>query len=278
MAKTVDGHAGSGPITVFHAHLAELNAHATSSHTEHVLSLLVSGWVRIEHGTPIRLEADTLTLIPAGVPHRLVSGHDAEVWRVGFCAGCLDLDEGQALMAPFRAVRHGALPVVRLAPAQSATILRRLQDLRAEVGRADLVSAEMAESLLRVLLGDVHRAVRGGPAGAQGSLVGDALAFVQQHCFSPISLRDVAAAVYRTPPHVAAIVKDATGHTVGQWITAARVSEAAKRLLHTEDDLDAIAAHVGWKDKTHLIRQFKKAHGETPAAWRRAQRRSHRDA
>ena len=136
--------------------------------------------------------------------------------------------------------------------------------------------AELARSLLLLLLGETVRAMPGSQTPArEGSLVADALAFIQRQCLEPISLRDVAAAVHRTPTHVAATVKRETGHTVGAWITAGRVAEAAVRLTHTDDPIDQIARTVGWQDKTHFIRQFRKAYGQTPAAWRRSQRSNH---
>ena len=78
--------------------------------------------------------------------------------------------------------------------------------------------------------------------------------------------------MHRTPAHVTSTVKQATGYSVGEWITSARVAEAASRLAHTDDPLDAVAEHVGWRDKTHFIRQFRKVQGETPAAWRKRMR------
>ena len=63
---------------------------------------------------------------------------------------------------------------------------------------------------------------------------------------------------------------------MGDWIRAHRVSEASKRLLHTDESIEEIAGRVGWQDTTHFIRQFKKAQGCTPAAWRKSQRRRHR--
>jgi AraC family transcriptional regulator, arabinose operon regulatory protein len=32
-----------------------------------------------------------------------------------------------------------------------------------------------------------------------------------------------------------------------------------------------IVEELGWNDTTHFIRQFKKAYGDTPAAWRKKQ-------
>lgn len=72
------------------------------------------------------------------------------------------------------------------------------------------------------------------------------------------------------------MVKKETGYSVGEWIRAGRLAEAAARLAHTDDSLDVIAEHVRWRDQTQFIRQLEKAYGTTPAAWRRAHRAGHR--
>jgi AraC family transcriptional activator of pobA len=156
-------------------------------------------------------------------------------------------------------------------------VLQLYRDLAEEGQCGAAESPDLTRALLLLLLGEVERAMPGAdrPA-APGTLVSKALEFIQSRCLEPISLRDVAAAVYRTPAHVTATVKKETGYSVGQWISASRVAEAVARLAHTGDPLDAIAEHVGWKDKTHFIRQFRKAYGVTPAAWRRQHRSRHR--
>ena len=45
------------------------------------------------------------------------------------------------------------------------------------------------------------------------------------------------------------------------------------KALQADRSLVAIAERIGWQDKTHFIRQFRKEYGQTPAAWRRAQAR-----
>ncbi len=276
MAQQVHETSGHGGVFVLHEHLDVLHAHGETSHTDHGLTLLLNGWFRMEHGLPIRAEADTVTVVPAGVPHRPLDGRDMEYWMVGFCASCVGLDETQLLMSPFRQVRQGATPVVTVSAKRRRRLIRLFRDLRDELDRAAPESAELGRSLLLLILGEVRRAMPGGEASAaSGTLVGAALEHIQRHCLEPISLKDVAAAVYRTPAHVAAAVKKATGYSVGQWISAGRVAEAAARLAHTDESLDAIANHVGWQDKTHFIRQFRRAYGVTPAAWRRQQRAHH---
>jgi len=266
-------HHHGGPITAFRWSAPVLGIHSEASHVEHVLSYVAKGTLQLQHGGPVTVEAGAITLVPAGVPHRLLGGTDLDVWLVSFCAGCLALDEHQPLMKPFYDARLGALPVVQIPEARRERLVRLLADLTEELERKDLTSPELSRCLLLLLLGEVRRGQNSPAQGpAAGSLVGDALAFIQSRCLESISLRDVARAVHRTPAHVATQVKGATGYTVGEWIAAGRVAEAAARLAHTDDRVAEIAEHVGWRDTTHFIRQFKKAYGTTPAAWRRAQR------
>ena len=68
----------------------------------------------------------------------------------------------------------------------------------------------------------------------------------------------------------------ATDPKVGEWLSAIRVSSAANWLLHSDASLEEIAERVGWADRTHFTRQFRKAYGTTPAAWRAQMR--HRPA
>lgn len=272
MSSQHSPHGDGSSVEVHHERLARCEAHPETSHTEHGLTFVVDGWIRMESGSEVQASAGSMLIIPAGVPHRDLGGRDLEYWLVGFCASCLRLDESQVLMQPFRRVRHGAAPLVTVSPQRRGRVIQLFQDLREEAARNAPESTELTRCLVLLLLGEVRRCMSGDDIHSPGSLVADALEFVQRHALKPISLGDVAAAVHRSPAHVAAMVKKATGYPVGTWIRAARVAEAANRLSHTDDSLDEVAAQVGWKDKTHFIRQFRKAYGETPAAWRRARR------
>ncbi len=265
-----------GPAFVLHEKLSVVQFHGEVSHTEHRLVYVVDGHLRMMHGSLIKVEAGSVMVVPAGAPHRPVEKQELESWIAGFCAACYQLDEGQLLMSPFRRVRHGALPVVFIPKTRRQRLLRLFRDLKDECDRGAPESSELVRSSLLLLLGEVHRAMPVDENTAfTGSLVSDALQFIQQRCLDPISLKDVAATVHRTPAHVAFVIKQSTGHSVGEWIRTGRVAEAARRLAHTEDSLDKITHHVGWQDKTHFIRQFRKSHGVTPAVWRRQHRMKH---
>ena len=276
MSNKEHGATEAGPAFVQHNKSDRLPARAVTSHTDHRLCYVVDGSLRMVHGSTIEVKPGSVMVVPAGAPHQPLGGTSIESWVVGFCPSCYRLDEGQLLMSPFRKVRLGALPIVPIPKSRRSRVLRVSRDLQEECERGDPESSELIRSLLLIYLGEVHRAMRGDAiAKAAGSLVSDALEFIQKYCLSAISLKDVAANVHRTPAHVATTVKKFTGHSVGEWIRSGRIAEAAARLVHTEDSLDEIASHVGWQDKTHFIRQFRKTHGTTPAAWRRQHRAKH---
>ena len=59
------------------------------------------------------------------------------------------------------------------------------------------------------------------------------------------------------------------GHSVGAEIARRRVAEAKRLLVLGDMTLQDIAAQCGYCHSSFLIRSFRKATGETPAAWRR---------
>ncbi|WLQ13510.1 AraC family transcriptional regulator [Hahella aquimaris] len=267
------------PIAVEHG-VMSFNEHSEeASHAEHVLSLVLDGSARIRHGDDITLGAGVVTLVPAGMPHRLLSANNLEAWWLGFCAGCLDIDETHPLMSPFKRVRSGMPPMIAIEPARRARLLSLFADLREECQRNTPETGIVTRCLLLLILAEINRAMRTDSPNAAppaDSLTTRALEYIQGHCLEKISLQDVAAAVHRTPAHVAAAVKKSTGFSVGEWITRNKLQAASLKLAHTGESVDKIAGSVGWGDVTHFIRQFKKHYGSTPAAWRKQVRVNHR--
>lgn len=100
----------------------------------------------------------------------------------------------------------------------------------------------------------------------------DALRFIERHCLGPLSLKEVAAAIGRSPTYVTAALTATTGQSAGDWITSGRMAEARRLLLHSDERVDVVAERVGYADPTHFIRMFRRTHGATPAAWRTARR------
>lgn len=247
---------------------------AVAVHAEHGLIFVRDGWFTMEQQYPALSPAGSVTVVPAGVPHRPLAGENLDYWLLGFSAGGFGFEETQAVMRPFADVRLGSAPVVKLDGETQTRLIYWFTSLAREATGQTDIAFDMQRSLITLILAEVARAMpRMQSHSSRSPLIAKALQYIQQNSLSPISLRDVAAAVGRSSPHVAAVIKSETGFTVGTWITSARVAKAAQILRYTDMAIDQIAPHVGWQDTTHFIRQFRKTYGMTPAAWRKSQSR-----
>lgn len=242
-------------------------------HDHVAIAFFTSGRATVEQRRRYEVRAGDVLLVPAGEPHRIRRTVESASWGIGFCAPCYAPTELAGLLDPFERARAGASAVVRIEGARQEHFAALCRELERE-SRATGGNGELAQkSLLALVLVEVARAAAATSADAMGpSLVGDALRYIERNALSALSLRDVAAAVGRSPSHVTTAVKRATGKSVGAWITTARLSEARNRLLHGDERIDEIAERVGYADATHFIRLFRREHGVTPAAWRSATR------
>lgn len=86
----------------------------------------------------------------------------------------------------------------------------------------------------------------------------------------PFTLDEAAAAAGLSRFRIAHLLKERTGQTFGQHVTAQRVAHARKLLETTDRSCATIAAEAGFADQSHLTRVFRTATGTTPARYRRA--------
>lgn len=238
-----------------------------ATHEHAVLGFYVGGRARVEQRGSWVLEAGDALLIPAGERHRLSEVDGAELWGMGFCAPCLAADGPAELLAPFERVRAGASPVVRIAEERRELLER----LFGELAGARERSAAVQRSLLVLILDEVARAAGSGTAPGAGDVVARSLAVIERRCLGALTLEEVAREVGRSPSYVTTALRRATGRSAGAWIVAGRIAEARRRLLHSDERIEDVAANVGYADVTHFIRMFRRAEGATPAAWRAAQ-------
>lgn len=238
---------------------------------DHVALLVVTeGSTTFEQGGRFEAGPGDVLLVPAGQRHRRVAARDYGMWGIGFCPSCYAPSELATLLDPFERARAGASPVVRLPSDRHGRVAEICAELQRETQTIRPHGELTARSLLALLLVEITRAAQVLPV--QDNVVGEALRFIERRCLDSISLRDVAAAVRKSPAYVTTALKRATGKSVGEWITAGRMAEARNRLLHTDEHVDVIAERVGYADVTHFIRMFRRAHDVTPAAWRGAHR------
>jgi AraC-like DNA-binding protein len=238
--------------------------------------LVTRGESKVRHAGEWVLRAGDVHLIPPGDAHR-GGPSAAQGWVLAFLPEVLPDGgpggEGERMsrLGPWLRVRQGCHPVLRPPLAQRRRLLRWLRLMEEELSRKERGSEEACVALLRLVLIELERMT--APAAAREApsvgLSRKALTYIETHCVEPLSLAKVARALGRSPAHVAGLVRQETGRTVGEWILECRMAEARRRLRGTDERVDIIAERVGYADVTHFIRLFRRVHGVTPAAWRR---------
>ncbi|MDC0666329.1 AraC family transcriptional regulator [Nannocystis radixulma] len=245
------------------------------THDHVVLLFYTAGAVEIELQQLLRLGGGDVLLLPAGEPHRLVRAEGVEGWGLGFCPSCFMRTELAELLAPFERVRMGAAAALQLATERRPHMQRLFEELARESSRGGEPAHALVErSLFALILAELARAtIPPAVTASRPPLVAAALNYIERHCFAPISLRDVAAAIGRSPAHVTTALRQATGRTAQAWIIAGRLAEARRRLIATDESVEDIAGRVGYADASHFIRLFRREHAMPPAAWRALHRR-----
>lgn len=88
-----------------------------------------------------------------------------------------------------------------------------------------------------------------------------------------LTVAEMASTVGLSESWFANVFKQTTGKTPLQWQLGKRVDVAKTLLMGSEMAVADVAAQLGFSDQAHLTKVFRQIVGETPAAWRRVQRR-----
>jgi AraC family transcriptional activator of pobA len=75
-----------------------------------------------------------------------------------------------------------------------------------------------------------------------------------------------------SPAHLSRIVRSKTGHGAHELITRKLLDEAKRELVFTFATVQEISYRLGFADPAYFSRFFVKQTGETPRAWRIAER------
>lgn len=257
------------------AHVAR-RSHPPVTHSYAALAFFTEGASRIEQNGEWQLTAGDAILIPAGAAHRHLDERRVGYWGLGFCVPCFAANGAAAMLEPFEKVRDGASAVVHVPAARHAFLEQLFREL-AESARQPMrdkgTLAAVQHSLLTLILNEVDAAAAPRTLASSStppSVVVQSLRYIERNCLRPLTLQEVARAVGRSPAYVTNALSRATGRSAVEWIVSARMAEARRLLLHSDELVDVIAERVGYRDPTHFIRMFRRAHGTTPAAWRAA--------
>jgi AraC family transcriptional regulator of arabinose operon len=97
-----------------------------------------------------------------------------------------------------------------------------------------------------------------------------AVAHIRTNLAAPLSLDSVAASVQLSPSRFAHLFRKHVGTSPAQFIRAVRMARARLLLERTSLAASAVMRLVGCHDPSHFSRDFRRAHGMSPRAWRLA--------
>jgi AraC-like DNA-binding protein len=98
--------------------------------------------------------------------------------------------------------------------------------------------------------------------------------YIDANIANRLLVADLCALVQRSEAHFARSFRLTFGESPHAFVVRRRLQLAARYMLQTEMDLSEIALQCGFSDQAHLCRRFRKATGQSPAAWRRGLKRS----
>jgi AraC family transcriptional regulator len=96
--------------------------------------------------------------------------------------------------------------------------------------------------------------------------------YIDSHITGSVPVADLSALVQRSEAHFSRSFRGTFGYSPHAFVIRRRVELAAKYMLQTDMSLSDVALGCGFVDQAHLCKHFRAVTGETPSAWRRAQR------
>ena len=262
--------------------------HSMPPHTHHFLEFLYfdqpGGTHRVGANTE-KIKTGSVFVIAPGELHDARNIGRAQGWLVMFTPETLG-PRGSEPNGFFDWLSHPLLvPFMRSASVKSehwqiATAQRErwsalLGELERELRDNHFGFQEAASALLRLMLVELSRLVDPKireTLPLQSEFLKRVFAFIETHHTQTFRMSDLAEQVHRSPNHVTSVVKNLTGRSVRDWLLERRMAGARALLMAGGLDVSGIAEEVGYNDVTQFIRQFKRLHGLTPLAWRKANR------
>ncbi len=177
----------------------------------------------------------------------------------------------ESVAAAVPGTRRVTLGMPRLAPLPSVLApLAAAQALRDEGGQIE----EFRELALRVaaavrsVLNEGASPARRSPTARDERRVAAALRNIEARRGARLTLDELAAESAVSPYHFLRMFEQVVGVTPGQYMLRMRLHRAAVRLWRSDDAIAAVASDCGFEDLSTFNRQFRRATGLTPGAYR----------
>jgi AraC-like DNA-binding protein len=97
--------------------------------------------------------------------------------------------------------------------------------------------------------------------------------YIRRHYGQDLTLSLLAEQVNLVPTSLCHVFKQVTGERVSDYIIQVRISQAARLLRETDQEVQTIAYECGFSTQTNFNRHFKRLMGCTPTEYRLKQKK-----
>jgi AraC family transcriptional regulator len=178
----------------------------------------------------------------------------------------------ESVVAATPGAKRLALAAPRLPPVRSVlAVLAAAQALREESGSGPEEFQELALRLAGVVcatLNEERPASRRSPTPRDERRIAAALRRIESQQGARLSLEALAAEAAVSPFHFLRIFEQVVGVTPGEYMLSTRLRHAAVRLRRSNEPIAAVALDCGFDDLSTFNRQFRRATGLPPGAYR----------
>ncbi len=122
------------------------------------------------------------------------------------------------------------------------------------------------KALILLLLAELSSATELKSGAPEGKMV-EILSFMGQN-YAHITMKDIAAHFNYTENYLTKLIKKSTGKNASSMLMEMRLSKACELLAETEESVEDIAYHVGYKSSGYFYNLFKKTYHITPREYR----------
>lgn len=154
------------------------------------------------------------------------------------------------------------------APSAYPELVSQMETLTRTCAEGERLSeAEISQLLHRTLC----LLLLGNSAGGSTdkSVLSQAIRYMNQHLFEPITVQDVAASIQLSPSHFSRQFKSETGYSPYEYIVLRRIDRAKHMLTSTQMSIKEIAYHTGYNSEENFIHSFRKNVGISPGLFRK---------
>ncbi|MEK8131179.1 AraC family transcriptional regulator [Paenibacillus filicis] len=187
-----------------------------------------------------------------------------------------ELPAQPAAPAPHAEALSPTLPLLQLSdhahlrPGPSDLLLGRLQTLHEDWTERRTYREVLAEALLLEALVLLNREWDRGPrSSAKHKLAEQMKVYIKTHYRRKLTKDELGATTGKSPNYCAALFREMTGQTIGDYVHATRVKTAVSMLRHSQLTVGDISEYVGYADASYFHRIFRRITGHPPSFYMR---------